>query len=403
MTMTALIYLWALSAYMFWLVVIRMTWQAWKRIDALPEAENEQTPGRSEEKIENMPLVSVIVAAKEEEEHISYTVKHLLAQDYPRLEIIAVNDRSADKTGVKLEELKAWSKREANASVPLHVIHITRLPERWLGKNHALYQGYLKARGSFLLFTDGDVKMSPDTIRRAVAYAERERLDHLTLMPGMVAPRFWLRAFVHYFLFCLMLVLRPWACNDDRNDKFGIGIGAFNLIRRSAYEKLGTHRAFAMYPDDDLELGRRVKKERMRQRVALAASSVQVEWYPALGAAVRGLEKNLFTGFSYKLSLLLFACAGQLLFFFSPFIVWLFVPWGASVLFLSSAASIIFVYAHMGSRFALRWDAVECAALPVSSALLIGVMIRSAFLALKRGGIYWRGTFYSLGDLKRFR
>jgi glycosyltransferase involved in cell wall biosynthesis len=403
MTVTALLYIWALSVFLFWIAVLYVTHRGWKRIGDLSGMEQEKkgperkTVGLREQR---WPLVSVIIAAKEEEKHISETVAHLLNQNYPRLEIIAVNDRSRDRTGLKLEQLKEWSRRDMNSSIPLHVIHIT---QQWLGKNHALYQGYLKARGSYLLFTDGDVRMSPDTIRKAVQLAEQEQVDHVTLMPNMVAAGFWLRAFVHYFLFSLMLVLRPWLCNDDLNSRYGMGIGAFNLIRRSAYEKLGTHRAFAMYPDDDLELGRRVKKERLKQRVLAAASDVQVEWYCSLGEAVRGLEKNLFSGFAYKLSLLWLASAGQLLFFFAPFVVWPFVPPGASLLFLASSAAFMLAYAHACHRFASRWNIAECLLLPLSCAILIGVMIRSAYLVLKRGGIYWRGTFYPLSDLKRFR
>ncbi|WP_213055581.1 glycosyltransferase, partial [Escherichia coli] len=110
------------------------------------------------------PLVSIIIAAKEEESTIADTVKHLLDQTYPRIEIIAVNDRSRDSTGRKLDELRRWSENRGDLHIPVRIIHITSLPSGWIGKNHALYQGYAQARGKYLLFTDADVKFAPNTV-----------------------------------------------------------------------------------------------------------------------------------------------------------------------------------------------------------------------------------------------
>src|SRR5690606_24790643 len=130
-----------------WGTALVRTWLGMQLIRSVPEG----LPLPSQP-----PLVSVIIAAKEEQENIQETIRHLMKQTYPRIEIIAVNDRSNDATGARMEALKAWSDKRPECGPTLRVIHITQLPQGWLGKNHALYQGYLQARGSYLLFTDAD-------------------------------------------------------------------------------------------------------------------------------------------------------------------------------------------------------------------------------------------------------
>lgn len=278
---------------------------------------------------------------KEEEDSITQTVKHLLYQDYKRMEIIVVNDRSQDLTGQKLDGLKKWSAAKHEIQIPLQVIHITSLPMGWLGKNHALYQGYLQAKGEYLLFTDADVIYQPHALRDAIAYIQEQQADHLVLAPAMITKTFLLRSFVHYFLFSFGLFMKPWRGNIDQQTKDGIGIGAFNLIQRKAYQQIGTHKALALRPDDDLQLGIRIKKAGLKQRVLTGMGQIAVEWYPHLSAAIRGLEKNTFAGLKYSLPMAFAAIFGQFFALFFPFVaVWLFWDW-SSFLYLFSMIIMI--------------------------------------------------------------
>ena len=252
-----LIELLALIIFIYWLAVL-LEYRRYAR--AIPKLSASAEPDLTAADGKTLPLVSVILAAKEEEASIIETVKHLQSQTYPRLEIIAVNDRSSDQTGAKLDALKQWAERSDDFPVPITVVHITRLPAGWIGKNHALYQGFQQARGQLLLFTDADVRFQPQAIASAVRYMRREQADHITAVPAMPANGFWLRAFVHYFLFALSMFVKPWRAGDDRSRKHSIGIGAFNLVTRKAYEAAGTHRAIALRPDDDLQLGARIKQ-----------------------------------------------------------------------------------------------------------------------------------------------
>jgi glycosyltransferase involved in cell wall biosynthesis len=375
---------------LYWLFILRSAIVGLKRLQSLP---------RSGKSPESLPLVSVIVAAKEEEGTIAETVRHLLAQTYPRLEIIAVNDRSDDETGIRLDALKRWSDQRPSTGIPLRVVHITTLPDGWLGKNHALYQGYLQAKGSYILFTDADVRFSPTTISDAVGYLESSGADHVTVAPMMIARSFWLRAFVHYFLFSLFMFLRLWRCNDDTQSKFGTGIGAFNLLSRKAYEAIGTHKALAMRPDDDLRLGLLVKQAGFKQRLAIGKHHLEVEWYPSLRKAISGLEKNLFSGFGYRLSFALFGVVGQIAAFFGPFSGLALLPRWSGFAYALCAIIMIGLYV-MTTRRLSRSSGSSVFVLPIAVWMLIAVLGRSVYLTLRRGGIYWRGTFYPLSRLR---
>ncbi|MCZ8515538.1 glycosyltransferase [Paenibacillus filicis] len=386
---------WALISLTYWVLMLADTLRARQWMLKLPASD----PGKTDSE---QPIVSVIIAAKEEEASIADTVKHLLNQSYPRVEIIAVNDRSKDATGRKLDELRRWSEGKRDIPIPLRIIHITSLPSGWLGKNHALYQGYLQARGSYLLFTDADIRFEPDTIRDAVQYMQQQHADHLTLAPRMISRGFWLKAFVQFFFFTFSLYVRPWRANDDFQHKHGMGVGAFNMLTRHAYERIGTHRAIALRPDDDLQLGMLVKQARLRQRLAAGTDHIAVEWYPSLREAVRGLEKNMFSGFGYRISVALLGAVGLLGLFLFPVIGMLTLGGWTAWAFGLSAVLLETVY-FLLIRSILGQSGREILVFPATACLMCWVVLRSVWLTLRQGGIYWRGTFYSLKELKRMK
>src|SRR4030088_3092556 len=131
------------------------------------------------------PRVSIVVPARNEEEHIRETLVQLLALDYSNYEIIAVNDRSTDRTGQAMDEVAA----SPQAHGLLKVIHISELTSGWLGKTHAMWTAGQHASGDWLLFTDADVLFKPDSLRRAVAYAEAKQADNAVLYPHMSMKR----------------------------------------------------------------------------------------------------------------------------------------------------------------------------------------------------------------------
>lgn len=339
------------------------------------------------------PPVSIIAAARNEARGIEAAAASLLSVDYPDLEVILVDDRSTDGTGAILDRL-------AQAHRHLIVIHVSELPDGWLGKNHALSVGAARASGELLLFTDADVVFETTAVRRAVAVLEGDRLDHLAAIPDIRVPGVALNAFVAAFGVFFTLYSRPWKARDPRS-RSHIGIGAFNLVRARVYRAVGTHQAIAMRPDDDIKLGKLVKKHGFRQDVVHARDEIIVEWYSSLGAMIDGLMKNAFAGVNYSVWGVIGSTAALVLMYVWPVIA-LFATHGATraVNALSVALTLLIFsisVRHSGGRL------VYALAFPAAALLFAYVIWRSALRAVIRGSVAWRGTEYPLERLRANR
>lgn len=359
-----------------------------KSLQVLKDFEASKSP-------EPWPKLSVVVPARNEERDVEGSVESAVAQEYPGgLEVVAVDDRSEDRTGEILEDL---AERYPGR---LRVLHVEDLPEGWLGKNYALWFGASEAEGEWLLFTDADVHFSPDCFGRAVAYAVDNGLHHLALAPDIHSRTVLLDAFVETFAMIFEVTQRPWKARDPRS-RAAVGVGAFNLVRREAYEGIGTHQAIAMRPDDDVKLARLVKKNGFKTDVAYGADLVNVEWHRSLGEAVRGLEKSIFPGMGYRLDLAAFGTASLLLTHVSPFVGALISRGPARPLFGANVFLIFVLYAFRkrisGGRTSIWYAALH----PFSVCVFVYATLRSVYKALANDGIEWRGTKYSLEQLKK--
>lgn len=336
------------------------------------------------------PSVSIVVAARDEARHVERAARSLMRLEYPSLEIVFVDDRSTDGTGAILDRL-------AHDERTIRVIHVTDLPPGWLGKNHALATGAAAASGDLLLFTDADVVFEPTAIARAVTVMEADTLDHLAAIPTVHATGVALKAFIAAFGVFFTLHTRPWRVRDPRS-RAHIGIGAFNLLRATAYRRIGTHRAIAMRPDDDLKLGKLVKKHGLRQDVISARDFIGVEWYGSLREMIDGLMKNAFAGVNYSVPQLIGATAGLLLINVWPFVAIFLTSGTTRALNAATAVLVALVFRAVTRRSGTSiWYVV---AYPAATILFVYVMWRSALLALVRGSVTWRGTRYPLSELR---
>jgi cellulose synthase/poly-beta-1,6-N-acetylglucosamine synthase-like glycosyltransferase len=340
-----------------------------------------------------VPSVSIIVAARNEERNIREALQSLLDLSYPDFELIVVNDRSEDATGSLLDEMAAGHPR-------LRVIHIDSLPDGWLGKNYALWAGSSAATGELLLFTDADIVMEPTVLTRAVAFLEETSLDHLAATPSMRMPTTFLAMFGASFIIYFSMFARPWKARDPKSSCH-IGIGAFNLVRRKAYLKVGGHETIRLRPDDDVKLGKIIKKAGLRQDMTYAPDFLAVEWYSSVGEVIRGLEKNAFSGVDYNVTMILFGSLFHFACSIWPFLA-IFVTHGAVRAVYAAVVFLIVVSFIDSARFhhAKAWHVVGY---PLTTALFIFIIMRTMVLNLVQGGIYWRGTFYSLKELKKNR
>jgi glycosyltransferase involved in cell wall biosynthesis len=339
------------------------------------------------------PKVAIIIPARNEQTKIEEALQSVLQQDYPNLEVIVVNDRSTDQTGEVL-------RRMAERHPTLTLLQISELPPGWLGKNYALYRGAQQATGDFLLFVDADVVMVPATVTRAVGYAIQRRLDHLTIGLEVSMPGLLLEVFLAAFLIFFAMYARPWKASDPRSARH-VGIGGFNLVRGRTYWAIGGHQTIAMRPDDDMKLGKIIKKNGYRQEVVFGRGMIHVEWYDSLRALIDGLEKNAFAGLEYNPLVVAAGTVTQLLLNVWPFIA-VFLTSGMAQMLNLLVVILILMLCWDNARFFGKkpWYGIG---FPLATLFFLFIVWRSMLVILTKGGLHWRGTYYPLAELKANR
>lgn len=340
---------------------------------------------------EAVPRVSIIVPGRDEEEHAEAALSSLLALDYPNYEVIAVNDRSCDRTGEIMDRLAAGDAR-------LRVLHIADLPAGWLGKTHALWRAAQQTQGEWLLFTDADVSFRPDALRRALAYAQQERADHLVLIPTPLLHSVGERMLLAFFQSLFFFGHRPWKVADPKA-RDHMGVGAFNLVRRSAYEGIGTHQALRMDVLDDMKLGKLIKQKGFAQRNVVGRGLVTLHWGRGAMGVVRNLTKNMFALMLYRWPRTLGAAFLLLLLNLGPFAGALLAPGWSRIGYGVAVAAIAVLYSGIARHLGI--SRLYFLLHPAAGLLFTYTLLRSALHVARNGGVVWRGTKYSLEELRK--
>ncbi len=337
------------------------------------------------------PKLSIVVTARDEAHTIGEAVRTLLNEDYPHLQIILINDRSTDDTGKVIDDL-------ANESDIVTPVHIKRLPPGWLGKVHALHEGYRHADGDFVLFSDADIHFGEGTLRKAISWLESEGAGHLTLLPRIHAPSFGLEIAIRNAGLLFVVGAKAAHLDQEKSNAF-LGIGAFNLVRKTAFDQSPGFEWLKMEVVDDMGLGLMLRESGARTLFALTRERLWLTWYPSLCALFHGLEKNGFAVAGYRLERLLtivclffasaFALPAALLYPGVPFL------WAFGLLTLITIATTALVARHR-----LGWRLFPFFFAPAALLVAPCILARAGFLCLRRGGIIWRGTAYALKDLR---
>ena len=376
------------------LVIVRLNMHT---IPEITEPEFDATPVDASGCV---PRVSIIVPARNEAENIKAALISLLELDYPDYEVIAVDDRSNDATGTIMDELqREWRERGENLHHLLKVAHITELPAGWLGKTHAMWQAGKQATGDWLLFTDADVVFRPDALRRTMVYAERERADHVVLFPTMVMESVGEHMMMAFFQSQFVFARLPWRVSDPKA-RDAVGVGAFNLIRREAYERVGTYERMRLEILDDMRLGEVVKHEGLRQRAVFGRNLLRLRWIFGAFGMVRNLTKNGFAILRFNPWFAALAVCGILLVNVGPFLGAAIAPGWAKAGYLIALATVAAIY--VGMSWYSDISPLYAVLHPIGALLFCYALVRSAVLTLARGGVEWRGTRYSLAELRAF-
>jgi cellulose synthase/poly-beta-1,6-N-acetylglucosamine synthase-like glycosyltransferase len=385
--LTILILIYAAIGLAYWLAQLIIAVRTIRSVPVLGEM--------PEPLLKTYPRVSVIAPARDEADTIAAAVATRLKDDYPDLEIVLVDDRSSDGTGEIVDRLAASDPR-------VKAVHIREIPEGWIGKQYAMQKGAETATGDWFLFSDADIHIRPGTLKRAIAYCQERNRDHLAVAPQCYSAGFLIDAGVAMILRMISFSGRLWAVPDETSDA-AIGSGAFNLVRRAAFEKAGGFEWLKLEVADDVALGRRLKQTGARSAVAQGRGWVGVHFYTDLGTLIKSTERAGFTTFAnFKVwravlaSLIFFALEMAPFFALLPLGIPYLVYVGLLqlLLALSSLALISWWFRHPLLP-TLLW--------PVGTLLTVILLVRAGIVGKRRGGIYWRGTFYPTKLLKEGR
>jgi len=343
------------------------------------------------------PKVSMLVAAKDEEANIETCVTSMLAQDYPALEVFAVNDRSTDRTPEILERITSKN------GIPYTPLHITELRDGWFGKNNAMHEGVQHAQGEWLCFTDADCRqISNNTISVAVSYAIENCIDLLSVLPVLETKSFWERVLQPVCAAIMVMWFRPEKVNDPKSSA-SYANGAFMLMRRDLYDAIGGHERVKTEVNEDMHMARLTKESGRRLHVIQNDDLYRTRMYANLGECWRGWSRIFYGCFGTFRRL----AVSTIVLFLSSIVPWCsllagLVGWLAAEegsgwrwIFLASAAAIVMQQSLL-VRF-YRVNRVNPWYVPtyfLGAVIALGMLLNAM---TKLGGMRtttWRGTTY---------
>lgn len=378
------------AAVWFWvLILIGLVWLR-RHLD-LNRADRDPvlSPAERHEDGPRWPRLSVLVAAKDEENNIEACLTGLLRQDYPDLELIAVDDRSSDRTGQIIDTIAARDAR-------VKAVHVHELPAGWGGKNHAMYVGMRQATGEYLCFTDADCRYhAAGLLRAGVRYAVAEQVDFLSVLPELEARTFWERIVQPPAGAIMVFWFSPERVNNPASD-CAYANGAFMLLTRAAYEKMGGHEGARGLIHEDMHLARQAKRAGLRLRVLRGSGMYSVRMYVGLGEIWRGWTRIFYGCFGTWARLIVSAIFLSVFSLF-PWIALLSAPFFgkigvAALLAVAAQQSVLrrfYRLCAMPANWALTY--------PLGAALCLA-MICDAMTRMGGRGINWRGTAYRGGS-----
>jgi chlorobactene glucosyltransferase len=339
-----------------------------------------------------LPLLSIVVPARNEARTIARCVRSLLAQQLARFEVIVVDDRSDDGTGAILEELARDEPR-------LRVIRGEPLPDGWVGKPWALEQGVRASSGDWLLFTDADTWHAPNASVSSLSFARRHDLDALSLWAHQEMESWGERAVLPTVLGLVLFATGSIRqLNDPRDTEHALANGQYILSSRACYQALGGHAALRGEIVEDIAFARRLKADgRFRLAIADGSDLVRVRMYRSLGEVWNGFTKNTYVAARGDLRAL--AGAAAFLSLLSVVPVALAVDGLArrrplrSVEALATLGGTIAIEAYLLQRIGLRASLAVFA--PAGFAASAGILLTSTVSVLSGRGVTWRGRRYT--------
>ena len=344
------------------------------------------------------PKVSVILPARNEERFIERCLKSLAEQDYENYEIIAIDDRSDDRTGEIIKKI--------TQKIPNLVYALADLkPEKWMGKNWACMEGFKKATGELLLFTDADTFHSKRTISLAVDHMMSEELDALTVIPKMICLDNWTKItlpVLSTFLHTRFSALRV----NDSSKKTGYFFGSFFIIKRKTYELVGTHEGVKGEIVEDGALGKKVKEAGFKMKMVRGEHLVEAVWARDWSTLWNALKRLMIPLYLQARSVAVAIFFAVLFLVFMPFPMLIYSASFASLstsfttLFAISIITtiLVFVASVIDAKKGLSLTISYALMAPIGSSIIIAGFASGILHAKRNDAVTWRGRTYSMID-----
>lgn len=348
--------------------------------------------------VADAPLISVCVPARNEERNIRACVESLLAQDYPNLEVIVLDDRSTDRTPDILRQLSVADGR-------LQVLHGTELLPGWAGKPYALFQASSAAGGAWLCFVDADTFLAPAALSSCYIKALETKADMFTIMTFQILGSFWEKTVMPIVMTALSVGFSPRKVNDP-GTRDAIANGQFILIKRPVYDAIGGHERVCDQIVEDKAISEQVKWNGYRLIVANGYAVARTRMYTSLAELWEGWTKNIYLGLSDRPSLALLGTFGAFLALVAalilplwPMLGFVWYVRGGSWLALAILAESLLLWAvviHARARVARdmgisSWYALS---LPLGAGMFAAMMLASTWKVLLGQGVTWKGRQY---------
>lgn len=345
--------------------------------------------------------VSVILPARNEEKYIAKCLESLTSQDYANFEIIAINDSSTDGTA---DIMYQYARKRSS----IVVVNAKPKPDGWAGKNWACYEGYLRASGDLLLFTDADTIHSPSVMSLAVGQLEQQNLDALTAIPKLLCKDVWTKItlpMLSNFLHSRFSALRV----NNPKTKTGYFFGSFYIITRRAYEMVGTHKVVKHELVEDGALGARVKEGKFRMKMVRGERYIDAVWARDFKTLWHGLRRLMISIYSQDRRGATLMTIAVFFLLFEPFLL---VPYALIIsqqtddILLSrilldinlATIAIVFLANAIQSKFGVFQSPMYAIASPLSGAIVSVSFISSILDAKKVGAVNWRDRKYTVNE-----
>ena len=331
-------------------------------------------------KLHSTPKVSVLIPARNEEQHIGESLKGLLKQDYPNFEIIVLNDHSEDGTLKIIQEHQKSDNR-------IKHIEGKDLPEDWTGKNWACHQLSQVATGDIYIFTDADNRHAPFAVKNTVAHIQNLKLGLISAFPQQWTVSLPEKMIVPIMDIFVYGTLPLWSTYYLPFPSMAAANGQWIAFTKEAYQQVGGHETVKNELVEDTFLARIAKKKKIKILTTAGTNAVFSRMYQNADEVWHGFSKNFYGLAGYNNFVFFGIIFSMLIAFVSPYIFWII----SSVRTLAIAAigmnlliriSISIKYKHP------FWVSVILHPIAMVYAVMIGL---NSFLSINRGIIYWKG------------